>query len=196
MKTERKINTIWNNVGAFIAFSMFSAISFAMISPAPNTSAADTLTTKTNAVVNGVISVTAPADSDYAFGTITPTDSGTFASKTGTVSVKTNNITGYKLYISTNTSEVRMTADGSDTYINSCAANVSSSSMAANTWGYSTDGTTFNPITASNVQIGQQASPLTKTSAYTHSVTIGMKVSNTLKAGTYSNVVKFTAITN
>lgn len=196
MKTETKKVTIWNSVGVFCAFTLLSAMVFALFSPTIATNAANTMNTTTTAQVNGVISVTAPASSAYAFGTVTPTAEGAFASKSGTVSVKTNNITGYKLYISNNTSETRMVASGSDTYITACGSNVTSSTMVKNTWGYSTDGTNYNPISASNTQIGQQASPLTKTSAYTHTVHIGLKVGNDLKAGSYSNVIKFTAITN
>ncbi len=196
MRTETNKTSLWNNVGVFCAFTLLGAMAFALFSPVVATNAANTLRTSTTAQVNAVISLTVPSADDYDFGTITPTAAGQFASKSGTVQVKTNSINGYKLYISNNTSETRMVSTGSDTFITACGANVTSSTMAANTWGYSTNGTNYNPISASNTQIGEKTSPLTQTSPYSHTVHIGLKVASNLKAGVYMNTVKFTALTN
>ena len=68
--------------------------------------------------------------------------------------------------------------------------------MVKDTWGFSTDGTTFKPVTSSNQEVGRKDSPLTQLSAYSHTVYIGAKLSTALQSGTYSNTVKFTAITN
>ena len=196
MKTETKKATIWNGVGVFCAFLLFGAMVFAFFSPIVGTNAADTMNTNLSANVNAVISVTAPDASAYAFGSITPTAEGQFASQSGTVQVKTNSINGYKLYISNNTSETRMVSIGNDTFVSPCGSGVTSSTMAKNTWGYSTDGTDYYPISATNTLIGQKTSPLTQTTPYSHTVHIGMKLGSDLKAGAYSNVIKFTATTN
>jgi hypothetical protein len=197
MKIVNKTKTsVWSGLGVFLAFSLLSGMSFSLLSPIVSTNAANTLTTRATANINPVISVTAPSSSDYAFGTLTPTDAGAFASKSGTVLVKTNDINGYKLYISTDTSETALTSAGASTKITSCGNNVTSSTMVKDTWGYSMDGTTFKPVTASNVKIAEKTAPLTQTTAYSHTVHIGMKVSTDTQSGTYSNIVKFTAIGN
>lgn len=196
MKTETNRNTIWNGAGVFCAAMLFGAFVFALFSPIIETNAADTMTTTTTANINATLSLSLPVATPYSFGTVTPTSAGQFESKSGTVQVKTNSINGYKLYIANNTSETRMVASGSDTYVTPCGANVTESTMAKNTWGYSTDGTNYNPISATNAQIAEKTSPLTQTTAYSHTVYIGMKLGNDLKAGSYSNTIKFTATTN
>lgn len=195
MKTERKSKTIWESVGVFLAFVMLGAMTFSFFSPIVPTNAADTLTEPVSAVIKPTISIT-QAD-DFAFGTVTPTDAGQFASVSGKVKVQTNDTTGYKLYISLNDStKPNMTATGISTYIAPCGSNVTSSTMVKDTWGYSTNGTNFYPVTSSNVQIGEKASPLTQLTPYEHTIYMGGKFSSTLQSGTYSNTVKFTATTN
>ena len=196
MKSINKFKSLWSGLGVFLAFSLLSGMTFSMLSPIVGTNAANTLTTTATANINSVISVTAPDASAYAFGTLTPTDAGYFASKSGTVQVKTNDINGYKLYIAANTSETNLVASGATTTIAPCGSNVTSSTMAKDTWGYSTDGTNFSPITTTNVMIGEKTAPLTQTTAYSHTVHMGLKVSSATQSGTYTNVVKFTAIGN
>lgn len=198
MKNTYKIKSLWSDLGVFLAFSLFSGMVFSLFSPIVGTNAANvtTLTTRATANIRPVISVTVPDASAYAFGTLTPTSEGVWASKSGTVQVKTNDIKGYKLYISTNTAETALTSSGASTSIASCGANVTSSTMVKDTWGYSTDGTNFNPVTTSTVQIGEKVAPLDQTTAYSHTVHIGMKVSTDMQAGTYRNTIKFTAIGN
>ena len=194
MKTEKTNKERWANIGVFLAFTMLGSISFSFLSPIAPTNAADTMTTTTNAVVNKVISITSA--SDFALGPVTPTDAGAFKSVSGTVTVKTNSVDGYKLYIALNSSsQTDLTASGNTTSVGPCASSVTSSTMVKDTWGYSTDNTNFYPVTSSNAQIAAVSSPLTQLTN-SHTVYIGAKLSTALQSGTYSNTVKFTATTN
>lgn len=194
-KNYLKNRRIWSNLGVFLSLILLSGLVFSLFSPVSSTKAASTMTTKFTANIGSVISITAPEDTEYAFGSVTPTEAGVFASKDGVVKVKTNDINGYKLYISANTSETALVSSGTSTTIAACGSGVTSSTMVKDTWGYSVDGTNYNPITTSNVLIASQGT-LTQVTEYSHTVNVGMKISSAMQSGTYSNTIKFTAIGN
>ncbi len=195
MKNRYNIKTIFSNFSVFLAFTMLSSITFSLFSPIIETNATDSLTTTMSATVNPVISLTAPDDSAFDFGEVVPTDEGKFSSKEANVLVKTNNTAGYKLYISSNSTQTSLTSPTSTSTIKVCGSNVTSTSMAKDTWGWSlNNGKQYNPIKTTNSTVKTQ-SGLTKTTPYSHTVTIGMKISTATQSGNYSNVIKFTAVT-
>ena len=136
---------------------------------------------------------------------VTPTQDGTFSSSTASLSVSTNNETGYSLYLSTANGENALTSqnpaisnvvsavDGGDN-------GVTSTNFAHNTWGYNlsqetaSDTTTYKAIpTTTNDAIITTESP---TDADTYNLTIGTKISTSLPSGTYSNQVVVSVVAN
>ena len=182
--------------GTFLSFLILGMLVFSFFSPTIKTNAANSDTVHVSATINPVLSVAVSA-SEISIGTVNPNTDGVFASKSGTVTVSTNDTAGYKLYISSNTSDVNLTSSTTDTPIAPCASNVTSSTMAKDSWGYSINsGSTFNPITSSNVQIKNWSGIAGGTTDTPLTVYFGAKISTATKAGTYSNVVKFTGIVN
>lgn len=121
---------------------------------------------------------------------VTPTQGGTFSSNTATLSVSTNNETGYSLYLSTTNGENILTnqnpaisdvvsaVDGGD-------SGVTSTNFTNNTWGYNlsqetvSDTTTYKAVpTTANDAIITTESP---TDADTYNLTIGTKISTSLQ---------------
>lgn len=182
--------------GTFLSFLLLGMLVFSFFSPAIKTNAANYDTVNISATINPVLSV-AVSSGTVSLGTVNPNADGVFSSANEVVTVTTNDTAGYKLYIAANTSDVNLTSATTDTPIAPCAAGATSATMVKDHWGYSINsGSTYQPITTSNVQIknwsgiagGTTDSPLT--------VYFGAKISTATKAGTYSNVVKFTGIVN
>jgi hypothetical protein len=121
---------------------------------------------------------------------ITPSDSGTLNSATGTVTVVSSDVVGYKLYVRTLTSTDL--TNGAATL--PVSANSSPAALSTNTWGYNTTGssTDFIGMTMSDVLIRSLTGPAT--SGDVTSVTYGVKVDNSKPAGTYQTTVIYTAV--
>lgn len=121
--------------------------------------------------------------------TVSPSDAGTLASNSGTVTVVSTDVVGYKLYVRSLTS-TDMT-DGGD--IIPASANGSPASLAVNTWGYNLDASSnFVGMTLSDVLIRSATQPYTSGDVTT--VTYGVKIDNAKKSGSYSNSVIYTAV--
>ena len=179
--------------GTFLSFLLLGALVFALFSPVVKTNAANYDTIQVTTTVNPVLSVASPNTISLSNSTVNPNANGVFVSNSGTVTVTTNSTNGYKLYISSNTSNVNLSSSTTDTPITPCASGATSSNMVKDRWGYSIDsGSTYRPITASDVQIKSA----TSSSDSSMTVYFGAKISTATKAGTYSNVVKFTGIVN
>jgi len=120
---------------------------------------------------------------------VTPTDSGTLATGTSTVTVTSTDVVGYKLYIRalSNTNLV----NGGSTL--PASGNVTPAALSVNTWGYNTDASTnFAGITLSNVLIRTGNGPFESGDQTT--VTYGLKIDNSKPAGNYSSSIIYTAV--
>lgn len=141
-----------------------------------------------NVPYGGETSLTIATNGDVTVP-VTPSDSGTLASGTSTVTVTSTDVVGYKLYIRAKTST--NLANGASNI--PASANGSPAALATNTWGYNTDGSSnYVGITLSDVLIRTGTGPYS-TGDQT-SVKYGMKVDNTVPAGNYSTVVVYTAV--
>lgn len=182
--------------GTFLSFMTLGALVFSFFSPIVKTNAADYDTVKVSALINPVLTV-AVSSSEVSLGTVTPTTDGAFVSNKVDVTVTTNDTAGYKLYISSNTSDVNLTSSTTDTPIEPCASGVTSSTMDKDKWGYSTNsGATFEPLTTGQVEIKNWSGTAGGTTDTALPVYFGAKISTGIKTGTYSNVVKFTGVVN
>lgn len=106
------------------------------------------------------------------------------------ITVTSTDVVGYRLYIFAPVS-TNMT-NGSDTI--TASGNSSPSTLATDTWGYNTTGSTtdFMGITSTPVAIKDATGPHKNGDATT--VTFGAKVSQTKGAGSYASTVVYTAV--
>lgn len=187
---SNKIINICSAAGIFLAFMTLSSLVFSLFSPIIKTNAADSDTVNVSATINGVLSVSAPETVALSSSSVTPTTDGVFVSNSGTVTVTTNSLTGYYLYISS--TQATMSSSSASTTIGACASGVTSSTMVKDTWGYSIDsGATYKPITTSNTLIKTSDS----VSDTTQTVYFGAKISTATESGTYTNTATFTGVT-
>ena len=120
---------------------------------------------------------------------VAPSDAGTLASASGTVTVISTDVVGYKLYVR-NLSSTNM-VNGAATI--PASANGSPASLAVNTWGYNLDGSSdYTGMTLSDVLIRSATQPYTSGDVTT--VTYGVRVNNAKQAGSYTNSVIYTAV--
>ena len=137
---------------------------------------------------------------------VTPTQDGTFSSNTATLSVSTNNETGYSLYMATGNGENTLTSQnpGISNVISAVDGGdngVTSSSFGNNTWGYNlsqeavSSATTYKavPTATGDTALISTSSP---TEADTFNLTFGTKVDTSLPSGTYSNDVVVSVVAN
>ena len=115
------------------------------------------------------------------------------------LTVNTNNKTGYTATLNSETDETALVNNGSSTNakINSVSTNLSLNNLPNNTWGYKF-GTSSNyapiPALSSPAQILQTTG---KTNGNeTNSIKIGMKLSDNLESGRYTNKLIFSILTN
>ena len=130
---------------------------------------------------------------------LTPTPNGTFNSTTATLSVSTNNATGYALYLSAVDGTTTLKSDTSEYQIASVSGTPTPANFTNNTWGYNlstasvTDATTYSAIPTSS------ADPvLTTDSAATdnYNLTIAAKVDTAIPAGTYTSEIVASVVAN
>ena len=159
--------------------------------------------TKVNLTVQPVIAVSA-ADNAVSVD-VTPTQGGTFEKNATTLSVSTNNETGYSLYLSTaNGKSTLASLNPSVTNtIGAVTGTVSEDGFGDNTWGYNlsegtpsdTDNLTYQAVPSdSTVQQGFGSEGPTASDTYT--LTFGTKVNTSLPSGTYSNQVVVSVVAN
>jgi hypothetical protein len=121
---------------------------------------------------------------------LTPSDSGTLASASGTVTVISTDVVGYRLY-ARSSSSTNMMEDAGATI--PASANGSPAALAVNTWGYNLDGSSnYIGMTLSDVLIRSATQPYTSGDITT--VTYGVRIDNSTAAGNYTNSVIYTAV--
>ena len=114
------------------------------------------------------------------------------------LTVTTDNTTGYRVMISTQTNETAMTSATSSDHINSISQNLTLTNFPSNTWGIRLGNYgEFMPIppASSPIMLVQNSSkPVTNTD--THQVDVGLKLASNLSSGEYANTLMVTVITN
>jgi hypothetical protein len=181
-----------------------------VLSPVAAGAAVDTKSTTINATVNSTISMTTSAT--VAIG-ITPTASGAASSASDTVTVATNNATGYNLTLA-NTDATSSLTNGANTITAHAGTFASPTTLANNSWGYRVDNVgTFGagptsaqtsqtdlsgtwagvPVTGSAQQLKTTA---TTTASDVTTVWYGVKADTSKPSGVYSDSVTYTATTN
>ena len=115
------------------------------------------------------------------------------------LTVNTNNKTGYTATLNSETNETALVNNDSaaNTKINSISANLSLNNLPNNTWGYKFGANTnYAPIPALSTpaQILQTAEKTNGNES--NQLSIGMKLSNNLESGRYTNKLIFSILTN
>jgi hypothetical protein len=119
---------------------------------------------------------------------VTPTEAGTLATASNNVTVTSTDVVGYKLYIRS----LNSTSMVNGASIIPASANGTPASLANNTWGYNTDGSSnFVGSTLTDTLIKNASGPYS--SGDTTTVTYGVKVDNSKAAGNYVTSVVYTA---
>ncbi|MBP5674865.1 fibrobacter succinogenes major paralogous domain-containing protein [Candidatus Saccharibacteria bacterium] len=191
----KKIDTL-SKIGIFSASALFVASAVYVYSPVLGTNADSTVNTKVSAVINPVASLT--LDTNAVDFNVTPTSSGVFESKPIVANVSTNSTGGYELYFSSEDESADMiNADSAvtDVIASDFSGSVTSSTMAANKWGYSLDNTDFSkiPVLSAQAKI-RDLDHLPSSAEKETTVHIGTKIDDSLSAGTYSKTVKFSVV--
>ncbi len=121
---------------------------------------------------------------------ITPVSGGTLGTGTSTVTVTSTDVKGFKLYVRSLTS-TDMDNQGATI---PASGNGSPSTLAVDTWGYNTSGSTvnFQGMTAADVQVKSITTPASTGDITTF--TYGLKVDLAKPAGNYSTSVIYTAV--
>ena len=195
MKQTRFLSHI-NKIGIFASSLLLTVTAVYLYSPILGSHAGDGVTTRFEAVINPVASITLDT-SDLVFD-IAPTASGTFSSSPVTATVSTNSLGGYELYFSSEDDETDMIHDDaeiSDVIASDFSGTVTSETMGANKWGYSLDNVDFLKIpTATNQLELRNIDHYPEAAEKTNTIYIGTKISTALTSGLYSKDVKFTAV--
>lgn len=182
-----------------------------VLSPVAASAATDTKSTTINATINSVISMTTSSTVAIA---VTPTASGAMSSNSDTVTVSTNNSTGYTLTLANGDTTTNLVSGGNTIAADAGTQASPSSTLTNNRWGYRIVGVGGFGASATSAEtnvansayswagVPSSASPNTvKTTGATASgdvttVWYGVKADSTKPSGTYSDSVTYTATTN
>jgi hypothetical protein len=194
------------------AVSVFGVATVAL-SPVVVSAVNSTANTTINAVIASTISITT---SGTVTLNITPVSGGSQTSASDTVTVNTNNATGYNLAVKDSDATLTLT-NGANTIAASSNTFAAGNTLANNTWGWAVPSTTTgigtNAFDASYSVINNAGSSATKWSGITASdqqfknttttasndvttVWYSAKADTTKPNGTYADTVTYTATTN
>lgn len=177
---------------------------FFLVSDSASNSYATSVNSEITAEVDGTHYVTLSAP-DVTFS-INPTDSAQLSKQSIDVNVETNAPGGADLYLSmaNNTNALHLNGDTTSAApaIEATASSVAANSLAANTWGYSTDDQTYSAVPTINSDpallaavdgssVGSNAG-----SVITASVPVyyAASVDTSIPAGSYSNRLAYSAV--
>lgn len=196
--TKQKVSTI-----ASLALVVALITSPAVVSAAQGTSS-----TTINATLASTISITSNPTVAIA---VTPTTGGVVSSQSDTVSVSTNNTTGYNLTLSDSDTNTNLVS-GANNIAAHNGTYATPTTLTGNSWGYAVAGGNFsasytaepsNPSSTTKwAGVPSSASPQQlKTTAATASadqttVWYGVRATASQAAGVYSDTVTYTATTN
>lgn len=191
-----------------IASGLFIGVTI-LLSPVVASAATQPASTIVDALVGEAISIT--TSSTVAIS-ITPTAGGALSSSNDTITVNTNNPSGYTLTLANSDASLNLVSGGNTIQAHS-GTQASPSSMTSNRWGYAVAGvggfdgsyaaetnntsstSTWAGVPASGTPITLKATATTASNDTT-TVWYGVKATSAQPNGTYSDTVTYTATTN
>ena len=173
----------------------------AMLFPAlPDSATAQEATITTSVKVLPVIGLAA-ADS-YTVN-VTPTEHGASSKSTQTLTVTTNNETGYSIYLQTENGQPTLASTTSSSTINAVPDGSLLADFDPNTWGYNLDQsavsdatTTYHPVPTSTGGDPAGSSDAPAPDGDSYNLTFGALVDTSLPSGAYSNRVVLSVLAN
>ena len=157
-------------------------------------------TTKATLAIQPTLAVTLPNTVNFE---VQPTAAGAVTSGSATLSISTNNETGYSLYLSTADDDNALHSINPDTQQTITALtqeNATATNFTNNTWGYNLSKDTATDSTAyQSVPTTQPSDPQITTEAPTtdtYNLTFAAKVDSSLPSGTYTNTVTVSVVAN
>ena len=184
-------------LSAIALTGLFAAMLFPTL---PDSATAQESTITTSVKVLPVIGLAA-ADS-YTVP-VTPTEHGAFNKSTQTLTVTTNNETGYSIYLQTENGQPTLASTTSSSTINAVTDGSLLADFDPNTWGYNLDQsavsdatTTYHPVptTTGGDPAGSSDAPAPDGNSY--NLTFGTLVDTSLPSGAYSNRVVLSVLAN
>ena len=183
------------NLAIFSTSLIFGFAILSLFAPIIVSNASDSVT-QFSLEVKPVLALAAPPELD--FGNITPTNAGTFTSKSVDALVATNATKGYELYFSSKDEATDMLNTNtaiSDKITSSFTGTVTNTTMGKNNWGYSLNNTDFTAIPKkSGHKKLKNLTTKPTTDELKTTVHFGTKISTNLVAGNYEKSVLFTAV--
>ena len=183
------------NLAIFSTSLIFGFAILSLLAPIIVSNASDSVT-QFSLEVKPVLALAAPPELD--FGNITPTNAGTFTSKSVDALVATNATKGYELYFSSKgeaTDMLNTNTAISDKITSSFTGTVTNTTMGKNNWGYSMNNTDFTAIPKkSGHKKLRNLTTKPTTDELKTTVHFGTKISTNLTAGNYEKSVLFTAV--
>lgn len=197
------------------AWTAIAAIVGVVLSPAIASAAFDDTNQTINAIVDPVISIgTGPAVDIL----LTPTSGGVLSNDSDTVTVDTNNATGYNLEIEDGDA-TRTLANGGNSFAASTGTKTTPIALLNNTWGFAVNtGTTGIGTNGFDASYGAESNSASSTSLWagmpangapimlkttsttavadTTTVWFAAKATTSLPSGTYTDQIVYTATTN
>ena len=178
------------NASVFIAFLVFSFLSFTLISPIVSSNAGTNISTAQ--IDTGPYTMSISTDSLTSID-ITPNSSQ--VTYTGTDSVSYTNTCPYGMNVtmSSSSENTDLIRAGTDSGTKTIPTISTGTTLTDNTWGFSTDnGSTYNPIpTLINPTTIIDTTSATTTTA-TLNLSYGIRVDNSIPSGNYSNDIVYT----
>ena len=187
---KEAIHTKSNNKLLYIIYSIITILLFSLIIHSTSTHANSI---EFSATVEPSLNVTIPAN--LVSLNLNPANSA-FSSQDLTVSVGTNNTTGYTLTMTASSTDLTRTEAISGTYptISTLASETAESSFTPNKWGYrfsdNTANTNYQPFTT-NIPFNESSTAVNND---TRTITFGAKVNADQAPGTYELTLSFTAV--
>ena len=183
------------NLAIFSTSLIFGFAILSLFAPIIVSNASDSVT-QFSLEIKPVLALAAPPELD--FGNITPTNAGTFTSKSVDALVATNATKGYELYFSSKDEATDMLNTNtaiSDKITSSFTGTVTNTTMGKNNWGYSLNNTDFTAIPKkSGHKKLRNLTTKPTTDELKTTVHFGTKISTNLVAGNYEKSVLFTAV--
>ena len=181
--------------------SLTLLLSLMLFPTLPDSVSAEETTSKLSLAISPTLSLSLQ---DTVNLNVTPTQNGTFSSSTATLSISTNNETGYSLYMATSNGKNTLASQNPNTTdaisaISSDENGIPSADFPSNTWGYSLDEAAPTNTTTYQAVPTDNTTALTTTSTASndsYNLTFGAKVDTSLPSGTYSNQVIISAVAN
>ncbi len=196
--TKRRIVGLGGSMGLLGLFAV------AMLCPIKIDSASADTGHEMNVAVNSASAISVALD-DQVDVNVTPNSDGAFSSNKAVLSVATNNITGYSVYMGTKDGTQNLKLNGSTNpsdVIGPVSGTQAPASMAPDTWGYNIaaasdttpgENLQYSAVPAVSAQIQTKDQTAMKDD---YNLTFGAKVSTDLPAGQYTNTVVVSAVAN